>query len=142
MCYLWDLLSVHGMNPNLAGRADERCCSLHFTYDAELLRENKRMLDKAIRDLDRERAGLQLQEKKLIMEIKKMAKQNQMVRRATAQPFCCGPPSSQPPDADVRSGPYSRRREDWPLQQTLRGSRATHLSAERRLRPVTDQYYK
>ena len=37
------------------------------------------MLDKAIRDLDRERAGLQAQEKKLIVEIKKMAKQNQMV---------------------------------------------------------------
>ena len=37
------------------------------------------MLDKAIRDLDRERAGLQSQEKKLIVEIKKMAKQNQMV---------------------------------------------------------------
>lgn len=47
---------------------------------AELLRENKRMLDKAIRDLDRERVGLQGQEKKLIVEIKKMAKQNQMVR--------------------------------------------------------------
>ena len=47
---------------------------------AELLRENKRMLDKAIRDLDRERGGLQSQEKKLIVEIKKMAKQNQMVR--------------------------------------------------------------
>jgi len=38
------------------------------------------MLDKAIRDLDRERAGLQTQEKKLIVEIKKMAKANQMVR--------------------------------------------------------------
>ena len=37
------------------------------------------MLDKAIRDLDRERAGLQSQEKKLIVEIKKMAKENQMV---------------------------------------------------------------
>ena len=48
---------------------------------AELLRENKRMLDKAIRELDRERIGLQNQDKKLIMEIKKMAKANQMVRR-------------------------------------------------------------
>lgn len=45
---------------------------------AELLRENKRMLDKAIRELDRERMGLQNQEKKLIAEIKKMAKANQM----------------------------------------------------------------
>lgn len=48
---------------------------------AELLRENKRMLDKAIRELDRERMGLQNQEKKTIAEIKKMAKEGQMVRR-------------------------------------------------------------
>jgi hypothetical protein len=48
---------------------------------AELLRENKRMLDRAIRELDRERMGLQQQEKKLIMEIKKMAKEGQMVGR-------------------------------------------------------------
>lgn len=45
----------------------------------ELLRENKRMLDRSIRELDRERANLQTQEKKLIAEIKKTAKQNQMV---------------------------------------------------------------
>jgi len=43
-----------------------------------MLRENKRMLDKAIRELDRERTGLQNQEKKLIAEIKKTAKANQM----------------------------------------------------------------
>jgi charged multivesicular body protein 2A len=42
------------------------------------------MLDKAIRELDRERLGLQNQDKKLITEIKKMAKANQMVRR----PLC------------------------------------------------------
>ena len=42
------------------------------------------MLDKAIRDLDRERMGLQNQEKKLVLEIKKAAKQGQMVRRACA----------------------------------------------------------
>ena len=46
---------------------------------SELLRENKRMLDKSIRELDRERVGLQNQEKKLILEIKKAAKQGQMV---------------------------------------------------------------
>ncbi|KAI3410829.1 uncharacterized protein J3R85_018338 [Psidium guajava] len=45
---------------------------------AELLRENKRMLDKSIREIDRERQGLQTQEKKLILEIKKSAKQGQM----------------------------------------------------------------
>lgn len=46
---------------------------------AELLRENKRMLDKSIREIERERQGLQAQEKKLIAEIKKTAKQGQMV---------------------------------------------------------------
>ncbi|KAL9224228.1 hypothetical protein vseg_000288 [Gypsophila vaccaria] len=45
---------------------------------AELLRENKRMLDKSIREIERERQGLQTQEKKLITEIKKSAKQGQM----------------------------------------------------------------
>uniref|UniRef100_A0A803M8F2 Uncharacterized protein n=1 Tax=Chenopodium quinoa TaxID=63459 RepID=A0A803M8F2_CHEQI len=44
----------------------------------QLLRENKRMLDKSIREIERERAGLQTQEKKLIAEIKKSAKQGQM----------------------------------------------------------------
>jgi hypothetical protein len=38
------------------------------------------MLDKAIRELDRERMQLQQQEKKLVVEIKKMAKEGQMVR--------------------------------------------------------------
>ncbi|XP_050285396.1 vacuolar protein sorting-associated protein 2 homolog 1-like [Quercus robur] len=45
---------------------------------AELLRENKRMIDKSIREIERERQGLQTQEKKLIVEIKKNAKQGQM----------------------------------------------------------------
>ncbi|GMI89409.1 hypothetical protein like AT2G06530 [Hibiscus trionum] len=45
---------------------------------AELLRENKRMLDKSIREIERERQALQNQEKKLIAEIKKTAKQGQM----------------------------------------------------------------
>ncbi|KAG6545118.1 hypothetical protein Mapa_013443 [Marchantia paleacea] len=45
---------------------------------AELLRENKRMLDKSIREIERERQSLQTQEKKLITEIKKTAKQGQM----------------------------------------------------------------
>jgi charged multivesicular body protein 2A len=38
------------------------------------------MLDKSIRELDRERMGLQNQEKKVVAEIKKMAKEGQMVR--------------------------------------------------------------
>ncbi|KAL5160614.1 Vacuolar protein sorting-associated protein 2 1 [Glycine soja] len=44
----------------------------------KLLRENKRMLDKSNREIERERLGLQNQEKKLIVEIKKNAKQAQM----------------------------------------------------------------
>ena len=36
------------------------------------------MLDKSILELDRERTGMMSQEKKLIVEIKKMAKANQM----------------------------------------------------------------
>ncbi|KAK4792072.1 hypothetical protein SAY86_022507 [Trapa natans] len=50
---------------------------------AELLRENKRMLDKSIREIERERQGLQTQEKKLIAEIKKSAKQGQMVSESS-----------------------------------------------------------
>lgn len=53
----------------------EKCLNLC----AELLRENKRMIDKSIREIERERQGLQTQEKKLIVEIKKNAKQGQMV---------------------------------------------------------------
>ncbi|XP_047151695.1 vacuolar protein sorting-associated protein 2 homolog 1-like [Vigna umbellata] len=45
---------------------------------AEIVRENKRMLDKSIREIERERQVLQSQEKKLILEIKKSAKQGQM----------------------------------------------------------------
>jgi charged multivesicular body protein 2A len=44
----------------------------------EVLRENKRMITKAIRELDRERTSLEREEKRLTMEIKKMAKLNQM----------------------------------------------------------------
>lgn len=53
----------------------------------ELLRENKRMLDKAIRELDRERMALQTQEKKVIAEIKKTAKQGQMVLHTKSVDF-------------------------------------------------------
>lgn len=44
----------------------------------ELLRQNQRALNKAMRDLDRERAKMEQQEKKIINDIKKMAKENQM----------------------------------------------------------------
>jgi charged multivesicular body protein 2A len=48
----------------------------------QMMRENQRTLNKAMRDLDRERAHMEQQEKKIIVDIKKMAKDNQMVRSA------------------------------------------------------------
>ncbi|EEB10736.1 Charged multivesicular body protein 2A, putative [Pediculus humanus corporis] len=44
----------------------------------EMLRKNQRALNKAMRDLDRERMKMEQQEKKLIGDIKKMAKDGQM----------------------------------------------------------------
>eukprot|EP00033_Pygsuia_biforma_P002453 GCRY01002721.1.p1 GENE.GCRY01002721.1~~GCRY01002721.1.p1 ORF type:complete len:212 (+),score=49.72 GCRY01002721.1:161-796(+) len=44
----------------------------------EMLRENQRALNKSIRELDRERMNLQRQEKKIVMDIKKSAKEGQM----------------------------------------------------------------
>lgn len=44
----------------------------------EVLRENKRTINKAVRELDREKASLEKDEKRLVMEIKKAAKENQM----------------------------------------------------------------
>lgn len=65
---------------------------------AELLREHKRLLDRAIRELDRERAALQTQEKRTVAEIKKMAKDGQMVRGGRRCRRCCrcGSSSSTP----------------------------------------------
>ncbi|XP_013772951.1 charged multivesicular body protein 2a-like [Limulus polyphemus] len=50
----------------------------HRKTPEELLRQNQRALNKAMRDLDRERAKMEQQEKKLIADIKKMAKDSQM----------------------------------------------------------------
>ncbi|XP_053212044.1 charged multivesicular body protein 2a-like [Panonychus citri] len=44
----------------------------------EMLRANQRALNKAVRDLDRERTKMEAQEKKIIIDLKKMAKDNQM----------------------------------------------------------------
>ncbi|XP_023164504.1 charged multivesicular body protein 2a [Drosophila hydei] len=44
----------------------------------EMLRKNQRALNKAMRDLDRERMKMDQQEKKIIADIKKMAKEGQM----------------------------------------------------------------
>lgn len=46
----------------------------------ELLRKNQRALNKAIRDLDREKLKMEQQEKKVIADIKKLAKEGQMVK--------------------------------------------------------------
>ncbi|CAO0792680.1 unnamed protein product [Mucor circinelloides] len=45
---------------------------------AEVLRQHQRSLQKAQRELDRERERMERQEKKLILDIKKSAKENQM----------------------------------------------------------------
>ena len=42
----------------------------------ELARENKRVVDRAVRQIDRERTKLEGNEKKLLEEIKKLAKKN------------------------------------------------------------------
>lgn len=44
----------------------------------EMLRKNQRALNKAMRDLDREKMRMEQQEKKIITDIKKMAKDGQM----------------------------------------------------------------
>jgi len=44
----------------------------------EQLRENKRMITRAIRELDREKRSLEKEEQRLTIEIKKMARENQM----------------------------------------------------------------
>lgn len=48
------------------------------TTPEEMMRKNQRALNKAMREMDRERMKLEQQEKKLVMDIKKMAKQNQL----------------------------------------------------------------
>lgn len=45
----------------------------------ELLKQNQRALNRTMRDLDREKAKMEQQEKKIILDIKKMAKEGQMV---------------------------------------------------------------
>uniref|UniRef100_U5EYT7 Putative vacuolar assembly/sorting protein did4 n=1 Tax=Corethrella appendiculata TaxID=1370023 RepID=U5EYT7_9DIPT len=44
----------------------------------EMMRKNQRALNKAMRDLDREKMKMEQQEKKIIMDIKKLAKENQI----------------------------------------------------------------
>jgi charged multivesicular body protein 2A len=46
----------------------------------ELARENKRIVDRAVRQVEKERSKLQMQEKKILTEIRTLAKRNQHVR--------------------------------------------------------------
>jgi hypothetical protein len=55
---------------------------------AEKLRENKRLIDRAVRELDRERVKLENQEKLIVVEMKKMAKIGQKVRRPASNQRC------------------------------------------------------
>lgn len=45
----------------------------------QMLRKNQQALNRAMRNIDRERLHMEQQEKKLIVDLKKMAKENQMV---------------------------------------------------------------
>ena len=45
----------------------------------EIIREQKRMVDRAARALERDRQNLEREEKKLIQDIKKNAKENRLV---------------------------------------------------------------
>lgn len=54
----------------------------------EQLRENKRMLDRSIRELDRERMVVENNVKKTMMEMKKMAKAGQDVRIMSFSSLC------------------------------------------------------
>ncbi|KAF4106529.1 hypothetical protein G5714_012519 [Onychostoma macrolepis] len=65
------------------GWIDELKVKMEFLFGRrktpeEMLRQNQRALNRAMRDLDRERQRLEQQEKKIIADIKKMAKQGQM----------------------------------------------------------------
>jgi charged multivesicular body protein 2A len=55
----------------------------------EVIRENQRMLKKAIRELEKVVRDMQTEEKKLISSIQKAAKQGQMVRAASVSTSAC-----------------------------------------------------
>lgn len=61
----------------------------HRMTPDEMLRKNQRALNKAMRDLDRERLKMEQQEKKVIADIKKLAKEGQMVSCSHTQKWAC-----------------------------------------------------
>lgn len=54
--------------------------ALTFAKLLEIIRDHQRTIRKSMRDVERERVALQNQEKKITLEIKRMAKQGQLVR--------------------------------------------------------------
>ena len=67
---------------NFAVQASVTIMGAAFSRDKplkEIVRENQRMIKKAIREMEREISNLKTQEKKLTADIKKSAKMDQMV---------------------------------------------------------------
>ena len=59
-----------------------------FAILPEIIRQHQRAINKSIREMDREKMRLEAEEQKIIREIKKMAKEGQMVN-AHACVFVC-----------------------------------------------------
>lgn len=79
----------------------------HRMTPDEMLRKNQRALNKAMRDLDRERMKMEQQEKKVIADIKKLAKEGQMVTSTTSlAPFSLSLSHSSQIDTVQRSRPH------------------------------------
>ena len=76
----------------------------------EIIREHQRTLQRSMRELDRERTKLEQQEVKLKADIKKAAKQNQIVRVGVAR----------------RHGPNSRLTRRLPWARRHRAGGATY----------------
>lgn len=74
--YCWEFLIVHNT----------------FCFSTEIIRQHQRAINKSIREMDREKMRLEAEEQKIIREIKKMAKEGQMVRKLLSGPrtlFVC-----------------------------------------------------
>lgn len=81
---LWCLLFLH----DLFSKKMEFLFGSRKTPE-QMLKQNQRALNRAMRELDRERSKLEQQEKKIIADIKKMAKQGQMVRQTMRPVLLC-----------------------------------------------------
>lgn len=90
---------------------------------AELMREYKRSIDKATREIEKERTKLQNQEKKIIADIKKAAKDGQMV----------GPPPPTPP----LTNPPWRREEAVVAMMSFRETPSPPLARSCLIEPLS-----